>query len=806
MDFLQDLLFYSPNSLAGILVMNKLILNGNLSLEVRKLFFRGRGVPLLGPATPPVIKIRPIFVGDPFHKVSSNLLVASIRTKVIEKCGMHQLGNGISGGTEIVIGVIRTLLALHPDWILAVGDSNNAFNSVFHRSLMEAVNEHIPEASSFVHCTLLEPLEVDFCNYNEEKNLRMTMETGIAQGDPMSPLLFNICRVNPLMTLHEHHPDVFMLHYQDDDFFLRPPDLVFAATDSFDELMAPINLIRNRTKSLVYDQSGGHPNLREKCIEHGFTYVQPESGVVVLGSPVGSLQYMRQVLSEKVEFDLKGQLEKLKTIFLTPNGRMKKDVQTIYQLIRLCLPSQLTFLLRTCSPDVTQGAAHSLDLLLDQFFTLLFESRQYSQAMDENAKEIFIKRLHLQFRRGGMGITASEAIIGAAYVGSVSLTFHYWCKLIPGLAHTLQENQTRDFQLFKEHLQLGQDLCPNLRDITVESMSLRSFQKVQKDISNGVQKQMEESVDRSIAQGPTAGGRDMIFARMSEWDQEKSIQHMANKDPLNYAFLTANPCASLCAMSNAGFINAVQHRLLLRIGQGFEFCACGDDRRHGSFFGHQARCPNMLIRNPIRNNMHKELKLKFADIIKVRIQKAGMNRRVDDVEPILGDYVSPKEDPPPPYPPDNPGQNSQRQNQTKTRADMVIHLNDLNHNLLIDFTYVEPTSAYIGEYNKACQGARKGKSEKLKEYRNWNLQSNNGTNKIEIIAVETFCLGIPEDLKSVFSKFIHERENRSYVMNLVIQQLSVALHTIRAKQFEFIKGRFALQQRPAVGYLNQFNR
>jgi len=49
MDFLQDLLFYSPNSLSGILVMNKLILNGNLSAAVRKLFFRGREVPLLGP-------------------------------------------------------------------------------------------------------------------------------------------------------------------------------------------------------------------------------------------------------------------------------------------------------------------------------------------------------------------------------------------------------------------------------------------------------------------------------------------------------------------------------------------------------------------------------------------------------------------------------------------------------------------------------------------------------------------------------------------------------------------------------------
>ena len=117
--------------------------------------------------------------------------------------------------------------------------------------------------------------------------------------------------------------------------------------------------------------------------------------MIILGSPVGSLNYMSEIVNAKVEQDLTHQFEKMQRIFLTPNGRMKKDVQTIYQLIRLCLPSQLTFLLRTCSPDVTSGAAHSLDLLLDEFFTVLFHSRQ----VDNETKEIFLKRIHLQFSR-----------------------------------------------------------------------------------------------------------------------------------------------------------------------------------------------------------------------------------------------------------------------------------------------------------------------------------------------------------------------------------------------------------------------
>jgi hypothetical protein len=256
------------------------------------------------------------------------------------------------------------------------------------------------------------------------------------------------------------------------------------------------------------------------------------------------------------------------------------------------------------------------------------------EAMTVEEKDIFLKRIHLQFSKGGMGITPSQAIAGAAYVGSVTLTFNYWCRLVPGLVETLVNSDVRDFQLFQQHLQLGQQLCPNvLNEITVESMSHTSFKHVQKDISNGIQKQIENAVDLSISHGPIAGGRDLMFARMNECDQERSIQHMANKDPLNYAFLTANPCASLCAMSNAAFVNAIQHRLLLPIGEGYENCACGDNRRHGPFFTHCYRCPNMVVRNQIRNNMHKELKQRFGDLLKSRILKANLNRRVDHIEP-----------------------------------------------------------------------------------------------------------------------------------------------------------------------------
>jgi len=99
----------------------------------------------------------------------------------------------------------------------------------------------------------------------------------------------------------------------------------------------------------------------------------------------------------------------------------------------------------------------------------------------------------------------------------------------------------------------------------------------------------KQEVDRSITTGRAAGGGKMFYASMNQWQQEQSIQDMANKVPFNYAILLANPCAKLCSMSNAAFTAAVQHRLLLPIGDSWEFCQCNRDV--GQFFSHCYRCP-----------------------------------------------------------------------------------------------------------------------------------------------------------------------------------------------------------------------
>ena len=86
----------------------------------------GRGIPL-----DQKIKVRPIIIQCPFHKIASHILIKHIKDKIITICGDKQLGNAIRGGVEILIHLIRILLDLNPDWVLIKIDTKSKNGKFF---------------------------------------------------------------------------------------------------------------------------------------------------------------------------------------------------------------------------------------------------------------------------------------------------------------------------------------------------------------------------------------------------------------------------------------------------------------------------------------------------------------------------------------------------------------------------------------------------------------------------------------------------------------------------------------------------
>ena len=121
------------------------------------------------------MKARLITIGDPLDKVAAHLLVHSVSESTRIVCGSFQLGNGIQGGIDILIWTERLLLDINPRFVLFKSDCNNAFNSVCHNTIMDAVNEHLPDASSYCYPLLKDPLVAHYTNFKKKQCLGVSI-------------------------------------------------------------------------------------------------------------------------------------------------------------------------------------------------------------------------------------------------------------------------------------------------------------------------------------------------------------------------------------------------------------------------------------------------------------------------------------------------------------------------------------------------------------------------------------------------------------------------------------------------------
>jgi hypothetical protein len=440
------------------------------------------------------------------------------------------------------------------------------------------------------------------------------------------------------------------------------------------------------------------------------------------------------------------------------------------------------------------------------FFIKIFSLDKFVENMDGGQVQDLYRRIHLKISKGGMGITPSAAISGAAYVGSMALSLGWIAKLIPDLLNSLKVDGAYipSIASLITHLEIAKQLCPkDLEATTLESMILKQTPQIQKIISTAINQSIAEELDRNLNQ-IVAGGGELTYTSLSLTEQERSIQHKINKNPINHGFLTANPCAPLCGMSNDAFSIAVQHRLLMPIGESRQYCLCGD--KVGSFLSHVARCPTMRIRNQVRNTMHKELKWKIADIMNQRIKDGGLDRRVlGPSEPNLIDYFERHANAPPMPIIDNNSQEYYSQEaHAKVRGDMAVQHVGENKTMVIDFTFTESTipQAGGGGYVKVGQAAEVAVPKKLHQYNDWDIT--NSSNSLVIFGVETFGV-VSNSTMDYLNSFIGEEEDRGAARLIINQQLSVALHTIRAKAFTKIKDNLTMDQPPTIRMQNGNN-
>ena len=321
--------------------------------------------------------LRPIAIGNLLRRLTSKLIASALADKAASHFAPHQLGVGVQGGCEAILHTVRQALEKDPDkWNLQC-DFLNAFNLASRQTTFLEVEKVFPEALAWVLTSYGAPSHLQYGDST------ISSDRGFHQGDPLAGLLFSANLQPVIDTIEEEVPDLEV-----DAWFLDDGDQV----GTLDQLRKVVDILLREgpPRGLVLSTSAtvpapGRPKTTVWCpadlssmpedpLQRGLLRVR-EPGIILLGAPLGTPQFVREVLSKKVE--------KVQEITSLLPGI--EDPHTEFVLLRSCLAlPKLMFSLRTVDTSAYQEPLIEYDRVTREALTRIMGSplqdQQWSQA------------------------------------------------------------------------------------------------------------------------------------------------------------------------------------------------------------------------------------------------------------------------------------------------------------------------------------------------------------------------------------------------------------------------------------------
>ena len=252
-------------------------------------------------------------------------------------------------------------------------DLINAFNRVDRATAFREVRRLFPELARWFESTYGTQAELIF-----GEAVILSCE-GFHQGDPLACLFFAVVLHPIIMKIASDVPDLLL-----NGWFLDDGSLI----GKLEDLSSAVNIIRQEgpTKGLFLSTSATSPQPKSTIwcpdlpssdpdpLGHGIPRIE-EPGIILLGSPVGNQQFVRNVLEQKIQ-----KIQELTQML--PNI---KDPHSEFVLLRSCfsLP-KIVFLLRSTDPTHHQDLWATFDGLIRDTLTQILGSavndKQWAQA------------------------------------------------------------------------------------------------------------------------------------------------------------------------------------------------------------------------------------------------------------------------------------------------------------------------------------------------------------------------------------------------------------------------------------------
>ena len=318
-------------------------------------------------------------------------------------------------------------------------DGVNAFNSICRHRFLPAQAEIVPTVVPYAsNLYAREPPKLLFALDGGGLEV-VESARGVQQECNLDPLCYSTGSLKILKEFRANPsvPGAKAVSFIDDITVILPLELSLdmAAIGKVAEWLQErlgvegISLNRRKSQALLADRVGPEQLTEEQRVAMdatGLTVVR--QGMRVVGVPVGTEQFQRNVLQEAVN----GEPAELVRA-LVP----MEDAQASFQILRLSSASRLSHLLRTVPPSITCQAAANYDALVEWALASIIAGDGAAAAGLPTPEEVAhdptvcriqtylghdaLRQAHLPIREGDLGLTSSSSIKGAAYIGCHAL-------------------------------------------------------------------------------------------------------------------------------------------------------------------------------------------------------------------------------------------------------------------------------------------------------------------------------------------------------------------------------------------------